>query len=117
MSAVEQQKIIQDFKDKELNVVFTTVTFRLKVAKTITGFYVGRFFQEDEVFTQFVRLTDDFSSKQEAIEWIESMMEEVTERKEGDPSFLFLSLKRESKSMGNSRLSPGIVSLASLFSQ
>ncbi|MBT2730542.1 hypothetical protein J7E63_27340 [Bacillus sp. ISL-75] len=43
----------------------------LKIAKSTTGFYVGRFFQEDEVFTQFVRLTDDFSSKQEAIEWIE----------------------------------------------
>jgi hypothetical protein len=42
------------------------------------------------------------------------MMEEVTERKKGDFSLLFLSLKRVSKCMGNSRLSPGIVSLASL---
>jgi hypothetical protein len=55
----------------------------MKVAKSSTGYYVGRFFQEDEVLTQFVRLTDDFSSKQEAIEWIEAMMEEVAERKEG----------------------------------
>ena len=55
----------------------------LKVAISSTGFYVGRYFQEDEVFTQFVRLTDDFSSKQEAIEWIEAIMEEVSERKEG----------------------------------
>ncbi|MBT2728830.1 hypothetical protein J7E63_18090 [Bacillus sp. ISL-75] len=55
----------------------------LKVAISSTGFYVGRYFQEDEVTSQFVRLTDDFSSKQEAIEWIESMMEEVAERKEG----------------------------------
>jgi hypothetical protein len=38
----------------------------LRVAKSSTGYYVGRFFQEDEVLTQFVRLTDDFSSKQEA---------------------------------------------------
>lgn len=55
----------------------------LKVAKISTGFYVGRYFQEYEAITQFVRLTDDFSSKQEAVEWIESMMEEVAERKEG----------------------------------
>jgi hypothetical protein len=40
------------------------------IAKSSTGFYVGRFFQEDEAITQFVRLTDDFSSNQEAIEWI-----------------------------------------------
>jgi hypothetical protein len=49
----------------------------LKVAKSSTGYYVGRFFQEDEVMSQFARLTDDLSSKQEAIEWIEAMMEEV----------------------------------------
>jgi hypothetical protein len=49
----------------------------LKVAKSSTGYYVGRFFQEDEVMSQFGRLTDDLSSKQEAIEWIEAMMEEV----------------------------------------
>ena len=55
----------------------------LRVAILGTGYYVGRYFQEDEVTTQFVRLTDDFSSKQEAIEWIEAMMEEVAERKEG----------------------------------
>jgi len=55
----------------------------LKVAISSTGFYVGRYFQEDEAITQFVRLTDDFSSKQEAIEWIEAIMEEVAERKEG----------------------------------
>ena len=55
--------------------------YGLKVAKSSTGYYVGRFFQEDEVITQFVRLTDDFSSKQEAFEWIESIMEEITERK------------------------------------
>jgi hypothetical protein len=46
-------------------------------AKSSTWFYVGRIFQEDEFPTHFVRLTDDFSSKKEAIEWIESMMEEV----------------------------------------
>ena len=56
----------------------------LKIASASTGFYVGRYFQEDEVITQFVRLTDDFSSsKQEAIEWIEAIIEEVTERREG----------------------------------
>jgi len=55
----------------------------LKVAISSTGYYVGRYFQEDEVSVKFVRLTDDFSSKQEAIEWIEAMMEEVAERKEG----------------------------------
>ncbi|MEY2193686.1 hypothetical protein AB7942_13245 [Neobacillus sp. BF23-41] len=55
----------------------------LKVAISSTGYYVDKYFQEDEVTTQFVRLTDDFSSKQEAIEWIEAMMEEVAERKEG----------------------------------
>jgi hypothetical protein len=58
-------------------------SYVLKVVASSTGFYVGRFFQEDEVFIQFVRLTDDLSSKQEAIEWIEAMMEEVAERKEG----------------------------------
>jgi hypothetical protein len=30
-----------------------------------------------------VGLTDYFSSKQEAVEWIEAMKEEVAERKEG----------------------------------
>ncbi|MBT2724487.1 hypothetical protein [Bacillus sp. ISL-46] len=55
----------------------------LKVAKSSTGYYVGTYFQEDDATTQSVRLTDNFSSKQEAIEWIESMMEEVAERKEG----------------------------------
>ncbi|MBT2655370.1 hypothetical protein J7E81_08985 [Bacillus sp. ISL-18] len=55
----------------------------LKIAKLNTGYYVGRYFQEDEVSVQFVRLTDDFRNKQEAIEWIEAMMEEVAERKEG----------------------------------
>lgn len=49
----------------------------LKVAISSGGYYVGRLFQEDEVTTQFVRLTDDFSSKQEAIEWIVSISEEV----------------------------------------
>jgi hypothetical protein len=53
----------------------------LKVAKSSIEFYVGRFFQEDKVLTHFVWLTDDFSSKHEAIEWIESIMEEVTEKK------------------------------------
>jgi hypothetical protein len=57
-------------------------SYGLKVAKSSTGYYVGKFFQEDEVITQFVRLTEDFSSKQEAIEWIEAMIEEVAERKE-----------------------------------
>ena len=56
----------------------------LKVAKSSTGYYVGRFFQEDEVITQFVRLTDDFSHKQEAFEWLEFILEEITERNEGD---------------------------------
>lgn len=55
----------------------------LKVAKSSTGYFVGRFFQEDEASTKFVRLTDDLSSKQEAIQWIEAMMEDVAERKEG----------------------------------
>jgi hypothetical protein len=59
-------------------------SYGLKVAKSSTGHYVGRFFQEDEIITQFVRLTDDFSHKQEAFEWIESILEEITERKEGD---------------------------------
>jgi hypothetical protein len=40
----------------------------LKIAKSITESYVGRFFQEDEVLAHFVRLTDDFNSKHEAIE-------------------------------------------------
>ncbi len=62
----------------------------LKVAKSSTGFYVGRFFQEDEVLTDFVRLTDDFSSKHEAIEWIESIMEEVREKKGGLNSLFFI---------------------------
>jgi hypothetical protein len=57
--------------------------FGLKVAISSTGYYVGRYFQEDKATTQFVRLTDDLRSKQEAIEWIEAMMEEVAERKEG----------------------------------
>jgi hypothetical protein len=61
----------------------------LKVAKSSTGFYVGRFFQEDEVLTHFVRLTDDFSSKHEAIEWMESIMEEVTEKEGGFLPFSF----------------------------
>ncbi|MCQ6281033.1 hypothetical protein [Bacillus sp. EB600] len=61
-----------------------TSCHRLKVAKSSTGYYVGRFFQEDESSTLFVRLTDDFIHKQEALEWIESIMEEITERKEGD---------------------------------
>jgi hypothetical protein len=39
----------------------------LNVAKSSTGYYVGRFIQEDEVLTQFVRLTDDFSSKQKLL--------------------------------------------------
>lgn len=55
--------------------------YGLKVAKSSTGYHVGRFFQEDEVLTDFVRLTDDFSSKHEAIEWIVSIIEEVTEKK------------------------------------
>ncbi|SMQ86801.1 hypothetical protein SAMN05444673_6849 [Bacillus sp. OV166] len=45
----------------------------LKVAKSSTGYFVGRFFQEDEASTKFVRLTDDLSSKQEAIQWIEAI--------------------------------------------
>lgn len=57
--------------------------YGLMVAISNIGYFVGRYFQEDEVLTPFVRLTDDFSSKQEAIEWIESMMEEVAESKEG----------------------------------
>ncbi|MCQ6281991.1 hypothetical protein [Bacillus sp. EB600] len=56
----------------------------LQVAKLSTGYYVGRFFQEDEANTLFVRLTDDFIDKQEAIEWLESILEEITERNEGD---------------------------------
>jgi hypothetical protein len=62
----------------------------LKVAKSSTGFYVGRFFQEDEVLTHFVRPTDDFSSNHDAIEWIESIMEEVTEKKGGLSSPFFI---------------------------
>jgi hypothetical protein len=31
----------------------------LKVAKSSTGYFVGRFFQEDEASTKFVRLTDE----------------------------------------------------------
>lgn len=58
-------------------------SYGLMVAISSAGYYVGRYFQEDEAITQFVRLTDDFSSKQEAVEWIESMMEEAAERKEG----------------------------------
>jgi hypothetical protein len=40
----------------------------LKVATSSTAYYVGGFFQEDEVITLFVRLTEDFGSKQEAID-------------------------------------------------
>jgi hypothetical protein len=54
------------------------INFRgLKVAISNRGYYVGRLFQEDEVLTQFVRLTDDFSSRQEAVDWIVSILEEV----------------------------------------
>lgn len=52
----------------------------LKVAISSGGYYVGRLVQEDEVITQFVRLTDDFGSKQEAIEWIVSILEEVEDQ-------------------------------------
>lgn len=55
----------------------------LKVAKSSKGYYVGRLFQEDEVIIKFVRLTDDLESKQEALEWIEAVMEVVAEGKEG----------------------------------
>ncbi|MDR7079461.1 hypothetical protein J2Y03_004519 [Neobacillus niacini] len=34
-----------------------TSFYGLKVAKSSKGYYVGRFFQEDEVMTPFVRLT------------------------------------------------------------
>lgn len=37
----------------------------------------------EAVILKNVNVSFDFSSKQEAIEWIESMMEEVAERKEG----------------------------------
>ena len=49
--------------------------YGLKVAKSSTGYYVGRYFKEDEANTLFVRLTDDFSHKKEAFEWIESILE------------------------------------------
>ncbi|MBT2724770.1 hypothetical protein [Bacillus sp. ISL-46] len=49
-----------------------TSFYGLKVAKSSTGYFVGRFFQEDEASTKFVRLTDDLSSKQEAVQWIEA---------------------------------------------
>jgi hypothetical protein len=58
--------------------------YGLKVAKSSTGYYVGRYFKEDEANTLFVRLTDDFSHKKEAIEWLESILKEITERNEGD---------------------------------
>jgi hypothetical protein len=59
------------------------------------GKYVGRLFQEDEVITQqFFRITDDFSSKQEAIEWIESMIEELEEGGEGGSLFLLFNFKK-----------------------
>ncbi|MEH7482395.1 hypothetical protein V7157_15195 [Neobacillus drentensis] len=35
----------------------------LKVAISSTGYYVDKYFPEDEVTTQFVRLTDDFSKQ------------------------------------------------------
>ncbi|MBT2733692.1 hypothetical protein [Bacillus sp. ISL-7] len=89
----------------------------LKVAKSSTGFYVGRCIQEDEAIKQFVRLTDDLSSKQEAIEWIESMMEEVAERKEGLLPLLFFHFKKCTVHNGKFPTTPGIVSLASLCSK
>jgi hypothetical protein len=51
----------------------------LKVAISSKGYYVGRLFEEDEGLTQFVRLTDDFIKKQEAVEWMVSILEEVPE--------------------------------------
>ena len=54
----------------------------LFIAASKSGFFVGMFDQEDEVSVYVAQLTDDFSSREEAQEWIDSIMEEVAERKE-----------------------------------
>ena len=56
---------------------------KLKVAKSSKGYYVGWLFQEDEVTKSFVRLTDYLMSKEEALEWVDAIIEELEERKEG----------------------------------
>jgi hypothetical protein len=55
----------------------------LKVAKSSKGYYVGWLYQEDEVTKTFVRLTDYLISKHEALEWVEAIIVELEERKEG----------------------------------
>jgi|SoiMethySBSTD1v2_1073268.scaffolds.fasta_scaffold5804747_1 hypothetical protein len=56
---------------------------KLKVAKSSQGYYVGWLFQEDEVTKSFVRLTDYLMSKEEALEWVDAIIVELEERKEG----------------------------------
>ena len=90
----------------------------LKVAKSSTGYYVGRFFQEDEAITQFVRLTDDFSNKQEASSGSNPSWKKSQRGKRGTEFSLFsVILKSVPYTMENSRLTPGIVSLALLCSK
>ncbi|MCQ6280816.1 hypothetical protein [Bacillus sp. EB600] len=59
-----------------------------KVAKSSTGYYVGRFFQEDEVITQFTPLTDNFRANKKPSR-LESIMEKVTERRGTEFSLFF----------------------------
>jgi len=56
---------------------------KLKVAKTSQGYYVGWLFQEDEVTKSFVRLTEYLMNKEEALEWVDAIIVELEERKEG----------------------------------
>jgi hypothetical protein len=55
----------------------------LKVTKSSKGYYVGWLYQEDKVTKTFVRLTDYLISKHEALEWVEAIIVELEERKEG----------------------------------
>ncbi|MGF6947518.1 hypothetical protein QF028_000011 [Neobacillus sp. B4I6] len=40
----------------------------LKVAKSSTGYFVGRFCQEDEASTKFVRLTDEQQTRSHPVD-------------------------------------------------
>ena len=55
----------------------------LKIAKSSKGYFVGWLYKEDEVTKRFVRFTDYLSSKQETLEWVEAIIVELEERKEG----------------------------------
>ena len=47
------------------------------------GNHTGWLYQEDEVTKTFVRLTDYLINKHEALEWVEAIIIELEERKEG----------------------------------